>query len=55
MTVNGGTMPTNEAGILVFLNQGVLTDDAYNINGADIELTFNLDSSDTLTVIFFIQ
>jgi hypothetical protein len=55
VTVNGGTMPTNEAGILVFLNQGVLTDDAYTINGADIELTFNLDSSDTLTVIFFIQ
>lgn len=55
VTVNGGVLPTNEAGILVFLNQGVLTDDAYNINGADVELTFTLDASDTLTVIFFIQ
>jgi hypothetical protein len=55
VTVNGGILPANEAGILIFLNQGALMGDAYTINGADIELTFNLDASDTLTVIFFIQ
>jgi hypothetical protein len=55
VTVNGGMLPANEAGILIFLNQGALMDDAYTITGATINLTFNLDASDTLTVIFFIQ
>ena len=55
VTTNGGVLPTTAAAIWVTLNgQELFQTDDYAVNGSDIELTFNLQTTDRLVVRFLI-
>jgi len=54
ITVNAGQLPTNAAAIIVDLNGQMLNSTYYTVAAPDIQLTFNLESTDVLTIRFFI-
>jgi len=55
ITVNAGQLPTNAAAIIVDLNGQMLNSTYYTVAAPDIQLIFNLESTDVLTIRFFIQ
>jgi hypothetical protein len=55
VTTNAGILPTNAAAIIVDLNGQMINSDYYTVAAPDIQLTFNLEATDVLTIRFFIQ
>jgi hypothetical protein len=55
ITANGGVLPTNPAGIIVWLRGQYVEPDYWTVNGSDIEFTFTFGDGDTVVVMFFVQ
>jgi hypothetical protein len=55
ITANGGVLPTNPAGIIVWLRGAYVEPEYWTVNGSDIEFTFTFGDGDTVAVMFFIQ
>lgn len=55
VTVNGGVLPTNPAGVFITFNGQTITTADWSASGAVITFTFSLEASDIVQLTFFIQ